>query len=212
QIGSLTPSLTLDFRNNRINPTAGSWFNLSMEVANPALLSQDDKELTINYYKIISRNRFYLPFSRGTVAMSIAAGLQENLAKEDGYIPNIKVFRLNGADVVRGYEDDEINRLPSNVDISEVTVDDKAYMAVLKVEPRIFISDSSMFGVFYDAGRVFVSSPDAGQLRSSVGFTFKYLTPVGSLDFDYGIKLLRKRDEDGSLESPGRLHVSIGFF
>jgi len=49
-------------------------------------------------------------------------------------------------------------------------------------------------------------------LRSSVGLSFKYVTPVGTLDFDYGIKLLRKKDSSGTLESPGRLHVSIGFF
>tara|TARA_Y100000780_G_scaffold232593_1_gene268268 strand:+ start:127205 stop:129991 length:2787 start_codon:yes stop_codon:yes gene_type:complete len=212
RIGSITPSVTFDFRDNRINPISGSWFNLSMETANPALFSQDDEELTINYYKVISRNRFYVPMGLGTFAISLAAGMQENLAKEDGYIPNIKVFRLNGVDVVRGYEDDEINRLPSGMDISEVQVDNKAYMAVLKLEPRFFISDTSMFGVFYDTGRVFVDSYDTSELRSSVGFTFKYLTPVGSLDFDYGIKLLRKKDESGSLESPGRLHVSIGFF
>ena len=85
-------------------------------------------------------------------------------------------------------------------------------MAVIKVEPRVFISDTSMFGVFYDAGRVFVDSFDTGELRSSMGITFKYLTPVGSLDFDYGIKLLRKTYDDGMVDSPGRLHVSIGFF
>ena len=69
-----------------------------------------------------------------------------------------------------------------------------------------------MLGIFYDAGRIFVNEYDLSSLRSSVGLSFKYLTPVGSLDFDYGIKLLRKRDLDGTLESPGRLHVSIGFF
>ncbi|MEX1100085.1 MAG: BamA/TamA family outer membrane protein, partial [Bacteriovoracaceae bacterium] len=212
QIGSVTPGATFDFRNNRINPTSGAWFNLSMEVANPSLLSQNNQELVINYYKFIARNRLYFPFEGGTVAMSLAVGTQENLAKKDGYIPNIKVFRLNGADAVRGFEDAEINRVPGGRDISSVEVNDKAYMAVLKVEPRIFMSDSTMFGVFYDAGRVFVNSYDPEQLRSSVGLTFKYLTPVGSLDFDYGIKLLRKRDDDGKVESPGRLHVSIGFF
>ena len=213
QIGSVTPSVTADFRNNRINPTSGAWFNMSMEVANPALLSQDTQNLTINYYKFVSRNRFYLPFDGGTLAMSLSGGIEENLApKGEGYIPNIKVFRLNGADIVRGFEDDEINRLSNGQDISQVTVDNKAYMAVIKVEPRVFISDTSMFGVFYDAGRVFVDSFDAGELRSSMGITFKYLTPVGSLDFDYGIKLLRKTYDDGMVDSPGRLHVSIGFF
>jgi outer membrane protein insertion porin family len=115
-------------------------------------------------------------------------------------------------DNVRGYEDNEINRLVSGEDTSEARVDDKAYMINLKIEPRVFLSDSTMLGIFYDAGRVFVDEYDLSRLRSSVGFSFKYLTPVGSLDFDYGIKLLRKRDSDGRLESPGRLHVSIGFF
>jgi outer membrane protein insertion porin family len=67
-------------------------------------------------------------------------------------------------------------------------------------------------GLFYDAGRVFVDEFNIEDFRSAVGVTFKYITPVGTLDFDYGIKLLRKRDSSGRLESPGRLHVSIGFF
>lgn len=212
RIGSLTPTVTWDLRNNRINPTSGGWFNLSMEVANPALLSQDTEDLRVDYYKVISRNRFYIPYDRGALAMSFVMGMQENLAKGRGYIPNIKAFRLNGIDIVRGFEDSEINTLTSQQDISQVRIDDKAYMAVMKIEPRYFLSDSTILGVFYDAGRVFVNDYDLEELRSSVGVSFKYLTPVGSLDFDYGIKLLRKRGESGSLESPGRLHVSIGFF
>lgn len=222
QIGSLTPGVTFDFRDNRINPSKGAYFNLTCEFANPYFGSQSNDELEINYYKLISRNRFYIPMGDVTFAVSASVGMQKNLAtdsqEEDseesssGYIPNIKVFRLTGVDLVRGFEDDEINRLVTGEDISEVRVDDTAYMANLKLEPRVFISDSMMFGVFYDAGRVFVNSYDFSDLRSSAGVTFKYLTPVGSLDFDYGIKLLRKRDSDGRLESPGRLHVSIGFF
>src|SRR5690606_14808301 len=132
-----------------------------------------------NYYKLISRNRFYIPMGDVTLAVSTSLGIQKNLAKNtndvengdesNGYIPNIKVFRLTGVDLVRGFEDDEINRLVTGEDISEVRVDDTAYMANLKFEPRVFISDSTMLGVFYDAGRVFVGSPDYGELRSSVG-------------------------------------------
>jgi len=219
QIGSITPSMTFDFRNNDINPTSGAFFNLSCEFANPNFLSQSNDELVINYYKLINRNRLYIPFKNGTFAISMAAGVQKNLADKvksdgstEGYIPSIKVFRLAGMDNVRGFEDNEINRLISQDDISEVVVDDVAYMANIKIEPRFFLSDTTMLGVFYDAGRVFVDSYDLGKLRSSVGVSFKYLTPVGSLDFDYGIKLLRNRDADGILDAPGRLHVSIGFF
>jgi outer membrane protein insertion porin family len=134
-----------------------------------------------------------------------------NLVSE-GYIPNIKVFRLTGMDIVRGFNDEEINRLPDKQDISEVRVDQRAYLINMKIEPRFFLTDNIVGGVFYDAGRVSVNSLDFGDLRDSVGVTFKILTPVGTLDFDYGIKLLRKTNQDGTLEDPGRFHVSIGFF
>lgn len=215
QIGSLTPGVRFDLRDNAIIPRSGAWFDLSCEFANPNFLSQDNDELTINYYKLVSRNKFYIPFKNGVFAISMAMGVQENIAdesSENSYIPNIKVFRLSGNDVVRGFEDDEINKIPGQKDISEIQVSDKAYMGVVKIEPRFFLSDTTMLGIFYDAGRVSVDPIDVANFRSSAGISFKYLTPVGSINFDYGIKLLRKKLSSGKFESPGRLHVSIGFF
>jgi outer membrane protein insertion porin family len=220
QIGSITPGVTFDFRDTRVNTQRGAYFNLSVERASPTFLSQYDDDIRIDYYKVISRNYFYMPHKYGVFALSITGGMQENLARnqfnssgeEIGYIPNIKVFRLSGVDIVRGFEDDEINRLISNEDIREVYVNSKAYMFNFKFEPRFQINDSMVAGVFYDAGRVFVDKMNLDKLRSSVGVTFKYVTPVGTLDFDYGIKLLRKKDSGGKLDTPGRLHVSIGFF
>jgi outer membrane protein insertion porin family len=119
---------------------------------------------------------------------------------------------LTGTDIVRGFSDEEINRLPTGRDIGDARVQNRAYMANFKLEPRYFINDSLMMGAFLDAGRVYVDSFDAGELRQSVGVTFKVVTPVGTLDFDYGHKLLRKKNENGTLEAPGRFHVSIGFF
>ncbi len=239
QIGAITPSLTYDLRNSQINPVKGAFFNLSCEFANPYFGSQQKDDLTINYYKLISRNRFYIPLKHGTIAISLVGGVQENLANElvrddngqpitineelngqtvnslkqtEGYIPNIKVFRLTGMDIVRGFSDEEINKLNDRRDISQARIQDKAYLANFKLEPRFFVNDNFMAGVFLDAGRVYVDQVDLGELRSSTGITFKILTPVGTLDFDYGIKLLRKKNANGTLEDPGRFHVSIGFF
>jgi outer membrane protein insertion porin family len=160
----------------------------------------------------------------------MVGGIQENLANEykkdssgspvvtdgvrenSGYIPNIKLFRLTGTDIVRGFSDEEINRLSNGNDIGTDRVQKRAYMANFKLEPRYFINDSLMAGVFYDAGRVYKDEVDFGELRQSVGVTFKVVTPVGTLDFDYGVKLLRKKLDGDRLESPGRFHVSIGFF
>jgi outer membrane protein insertion porin family len=222
KIGAVTPSFTYDLRNSQVNPLSGAFFNISCEFANPYLLSQKESDLTINYYKLISRNRFYIPFKNGTFAISMVGGVQENLSKDiidvngvkqpSGYIPPIKVFRLTGMDIIRGFTDEEMNRLPNGKDISEDRIYNKAYLANLKLEPRFFINDSLMAGFFYDAGRVFVNSMNLHDLRDSVGVTFKIVTPVGTVDFDYGIKLLRKKNPDGSLEVPGRFHLSIGFF
>lgn len=230
KIGAITPSLTYDLRNSQINPVKGAFFNLSCEFANPFFLSQQKPDLTINYYKLVSRNRFYVPYKNGTLAVSLVGGIEENLEKgvlknpdgtpqmdgdtvlTEGYIPNIKVFRLTGMDIVRGFNDEEINRLPNGDDLADVRIQNKAYLVNLKVEPRYFLTDNLMAGVFYDAGRVFVDHVNLSELRDSVGVSFKIVTPVGTLDFDYGIKLLREKDKDGKLESPGRFHVSIGFF
>jgi outer membrane protein insertion porin family len=223
QIGSVTPGIAFDFRDNPIQTRKGAFLGFSWEVANPSLGSQNNDDLIIDYQKFTSRNRFYIPLPGGVFASSFTLGYQVNnaTAKRDvpvdgvdtvGYIPNIKVFRMVGIDNVRGYEDGEINALPTGEDVSEVIINDKAYMVNIKIEPRFYLSDALMWGIFYDAGRVFLDPNDINNLRSSVGLTFKILTPVGTLDFDYGIKLLRKKDESGNLESPGRLHVSIGFF
>lgn len=216
QIGAFTPSILMDFRDRKVNPHSGAELGISVEFANPFFLSQSNEELTIDYYKAISRTKFYVPMGETAVlALSGSFGIQENLAKTgegQGYIPGIKVFRLSGADIVRGYEDEEINTLISGTDISKVEVSGKAYMANIKIEPRYYLSDSTVLGVFYDAGRVFVNNFDSQSLRSSVGISFKYITPVGTLDFDYGIKTLRKTNSSGKFESPAKLHISIGFF
>jgi len=234
QVGAITPSLTYDLRNSQVNPIKGAFFNLSCEFANPYFLSQNNEDLTINYYKLISRNRFYVPFKNGTIAVSMVGGVQENLEKDlvkdangqpvitadgqqqtQGYIPNIKVFRLTGMDIVRGFTDEEINRLPNGVNIASTRIQDRAYLANFKLEPRYFINDVLMLGVFFDAGRVYNEQVDLGDLRTSAGITLKVVTPVGTLDFDYGMKLKRERlgpESNNRLEDPGRFHVSIGFF
>ncbi len=211
QIGSLAPSLTFDFRDNRINPRSGTYFNLTWEFANPALGSQENEAQTINYEKIISRNRFYIPMGNSVLAIYAAMGVQENKSDNSG-IPSIKLFRLTGADIVRGYDDQEMNIAENMADISEFDVTDKVYMSLFKIEPRFYMSDNFILGLFVDGGRLFVDSFQPLDVRSSVGISFKYLTPVGSLDFDYGHKISRSQLPDGTQESPGRLHVSIGFF
>ena len=92
---------------------------------------------------------------------------------------------------MRGFADDEINRLAdsASTDISEVVINRTAYFLNLKIEPRYDINDSMVLGIFFDAGRVFVNHFKPLSLRTALGASFKFRTPVGTLDFDYGVKL-----------------------
>lgn len=230
-IGGITPTVTWDLRDDPVNPKKGAFFTLSSEWANSNFGSMKQSDLEVNFVKVISRNRFYYPAGDFTLAFSLAMGFQKNfadevlvdsngapilnsngVAKTRGYIPSIKVFRLDGYDEIRGFDQGEINRLQNGMPIGEVVVQNEAYFTAFKFEPRYNITDALQLGIFFDAGRVYVRDFDPFKLRTSVGTGLKYLTPVGSLDFDYGFKLHRKTYDDSSRESMGRFHLSIGFF
>ena len=230
-IGGITPGISFDFRDDPIAPRRGSFFSLSVEFANRYFGSMDNDSIKVNYYKLVSRNRFYYPHGNFVFALSGSWGVQKNFASDikvddsgapildadgneqtQGYIPSIKVFRLNGVDVVRGFAEDEINILLNDSDIGDTVIRDKAYFANLKFEARYSVTDTFVMGPFFDAGRVFVDQFQPLKLRTAAGLTFKYITPVGSLDFDYGVKLKRFRRSLQGRESFGRFHLSIGFF
>lgn len=231
KIGGITPTVTFDFRDDVINPRKGAFFTLSSEWANSNFGSMKQSDLEVNFIKVINRNRFYYPVGDFTLALSVAMGYQKNFAddalkdgsgntilndngeaKTRGYIPSIKVFRLDGYDEIRGYDEGEINRLIDGTPLGKVIVQKEAYFTALKLEPRYDITDNIRVGIFFDAGRVYVGDFEPMKLRTSVGAGFKYLTPVGSLDFDYGFKLQRKTNPDQRRDSVGRFHLSIGFF
>lgn len=210
QIGSILPEIAFDWRDSFTNPLKGGLHKLNVEWADPLWFSQSGSGETISFVKYVLRNRFYIPYKNGTLALGWTLGVQNNL--DDGFIPGIKTFRLTGADLVRGFSDEEINRLNNSEDISQFKVEDKAYLNSLKVEPRFYINDNVMLGVFWDAGRVTVDREEFFNLRQSVGLSFRVITPVGSINFDYGYKLDRKEYSTGEIESPGRFHLSIGLF
>lgn len=226
EIGSITPGITLDFRDSPVSPRSGAYFGLNWEFANRYFGSQKDSNIEINFSKVISRNRFYMPLGSKNfvLAFSMAAGMQENYANDisglnsdgsnrtSGYIPSIKVFRLDGFDTVRGYADNEINRLENGEDVTRTRLQGKAFFANLKFEPRYYVNDTFVLGPFFDAGRITVDTFTPTDLRTSAGLTLKFLTPVGTLDFDYGIKLRRRSFNNGNRESFGRFHLSIGYF
>ncbi len=230
-IGGITPSVTLDKRSDPIYPRSGYYLNISSEWANRYFGSMKDSDVEVNYVKVVTRNKFYYPVGDVTLALSLAMGYEKNFSLDllkdsngnpklnvngapqtHGYIPNIKVFRLDGYDEIRGFDDSEINRLRSGLDIGKVVVQNEAYFTALKFEPRYNVTDTIQLSIFFDAGRVYVDKFQPFDLRTSVGSGFKFLTPVGALEFDYGVKLKRNTYPGNIRDSFGRFHLSIGYF
>jgi outer membrane protein insertion porin family len=227
RIGSLAPSLSFDFRDRRVNPTRGLFLSLLGEYASPKLGSIDANNYKINFFSIISRNNFYVPFSYDWVgAMYLSAGYQKNLETgiladssgnpvlDDegipttvGYIPTVKVFRLEGSDNVRGYRNSEINTLSNGLDIAQVVVNDTAYYLNIKIEGRHYLKDNIVIYPFFDAGSIQVNHWVPFDLKTSVGIGIRYLTPMGSLELDFGVKTHRNAGE-----SFGSVDLMIGYF
>ena len=216
RIGGVTASYFYDNRNRVINPSKGSYHSVSAELAHPIFLSMND-DLEINFLKLQSRNRFYKRFSSFIFASSFAAGWQKNLGRGDSsgskksYIPRVKVFRLEGVDNVRGYNSTEVNRVYGGEDISEFVIDDIASFFNFKAELRREVSPSVMLSSFYDLGKVMPKVFDFNNLNHSVGLSLKLLTPVGTLNLDYGLKLNREL-VNGEKEQFGRFHLMVGYF
>lgn len=232
RVGAITPSFTWDLRDHPGIPRKGSWFGLSLEFATPGLGSINIENFEVNYLKLVSRNKWYLKLAqKWGLAASFVFGWEKNFADEilydengdprvfkgqvltKGYIPSIKVFRLEGIDIVRGFFETEINRLTdTGDDILNYFVNNNAYMGVFKFEARHYFKDSFILAGFFDAGRVSVNKFNVLDFRTSAGVSFKLITPVGSLDLDFGLKLKRETYPDGERDAFGRFHLLIGYF
>jgi outer membrane protein insertion porin family len=230
QIGSLAPSISFDFRNHKVNPTKGVFFSLIGEFAAPFLGSLDTSENKVEFFSIISRNNFYIPIHQNWVAaMYLTFGYQKNLAttilkdssgnpiyengapKTHGYIPTVKVFRLEGADNVRGWRNSEVNILSDGQDIAEVMVNGMANYLNFKLEMRHYLTDNKVIFPFFDAGNIQANKWGPPQLKAGTGLGFKYLTPMGSLELDFGMKINRNMPHGGK-GTFGSINLMIGYF
>lgn len=217
RVGSFNTTATLDFRDHSINPTKGFFFDLALEIATPSLLSSNSSSYQVNYQKWVNRNLFFIPLNsnKTILAFSVSMGVLQNYSelKPKSSIPISKLFRLNGVDVVRGFKEEEIN-IPSgySIDVNSVRVYNSLYFTNIKAEFRYFLTKDLAIVPFIDAGRLYVGRFLDRPMRSSVGVGFRYVTPVGPLEIDFGIKLPRLRAASGDLESPSQIHFSIGLF
>jgi outer membrane protein insertion porin family len=124
-------------------------------------------------------------------------------------LPASERFFAGGDSTIRGYALDTVGA-PGTISPSGYPTGGNAVL-LLNGELRFPVWREMGAVVFVDGGNVFrrVTEFDLGELRGSVGFGFRYRSPVGPIRVDLGFKMDR-REVRGRLEPRTALHFSLG--
>lgn len=204
---SIVPRVTLDRRDNPLNPTRGTWSQVELEIADDLIAALDSEQFT----KLTIRGAGFVPLGRGLVGgASVRFGLASGSLTQ-GFdagriyaLPLAERYALGGVTTLRGFAEGEV---------SPVLTDQFGGDVVLNgaLELRYpWLRGLGLDGaVFVDAGQIARDldevRPDG--FRASAGFGVRWLIAgLIPLVIDYGAVLGRRPGERF-----GRLHFNIGY-
>lgn len=194
-IGSVSPSLFYDTRDDPFNPTSGSLNGVIVKIANEVLLSETE------FVKAIGQSSWFTELTKGLVlALSVRGGAAYSY-EEDEELPLVERFFLGGRTTVRGYSQDTLG--PKS---DEGTPTGGNMFVLGNAELRVSPGKGFGFVIFIDGGNVWQVARDTqAKAKFTTGVGLRYNTPVGPVRIDYGHKLERMEGE-----SEGEVHFSFG--
>lgn len=204
---TMLASFTHDTRNRTVFATRGNQQSVLLDVTTPGS--------DLQFYKLTYRNKFYFP-----VSQSVTTLVRTDLAYGDGYkdtnsYPFYERFFAGGLRTVRGYDSNSLGPVseaegsigdPIGGDIRTVASAELIFPVPFMESPP----SSVRFSAFYDIGNVFLQSQggfDSEELRSSMGFSFVWLAPIGPLRFSWAETI---NDQPG--DDKQAFQFSIGSF
>jgi outer membrane protein insertion porin family len=191
-----------DKRNNRLFPSQGWFMNVTAEFAPRAF----GGSYLFNRYT--GNFRGYIPLPFGAVLKGqLQLGIIQQLEAANG-LPASELYYLGGIFTVRGYP----IRTISPAELAAATPDgptssinvggDRQIFVNIELEFPIFEKVGIRGVVFYDAGNAFARGVPFFNDRTfpnlplglfhSVGFGFRWFSPIGPLRFEWGIPLNRR--------------------
>jgi len=205
-ISSVGYSLIYDQRNNRKNPSRGYYFSFTQNVAGAGG--------DIDYIQSIAEGRAYYPISKEVTLVGRAIG--GNIMGWGGQDVRIVDDFYKGGETVRGFETAGIG--PRDGATGDALGGKNFYAGTVEVRfPIPFLPDDLGFGgaIFADAGTLYGSDAekfaarfasthgvqntllldDSSSIRSSVGGSILWNSPVGPLRADFAY-VLTKEDFD----------------
>ena len=129
---------------------------------------------------------------------------------EIGELPLSERFFAGGDTTVRGFALDRLG--------DDATIDQDGFpqggnaTLIFNGELRARVTGSIDLVGFLDAGNVYdrVRNASLSRIRGGAGFGVRYRSPVGPIRVDLGFKLDRQTFDNGDVERPTALHISIG--
>ncbi|MHB8876365.1 MAG: outer membrane protein assembly factor BamA [Myxococcaceae bacterium] len=210
QTSSLRLSATWDRRDNRLFPTSGFMNFVSAEYA-PKILGGD-----FLFSRYSAYSRWYFPLFWGIVFKTNATVgfIQEHDPKNP--LPISEKYYLGGINSVRGYvlrtispKKDILRSLdPSSGTLAFTVGGTKQAYFNFELEFPIFEKVGIRGVLFYDAGNAFADDAPFFTDREfklplglfhSVGFGFRWFSPIGPLRFEWGIPLNRRPEDNQPL-------------
>jgi outer membrane protein assembly factor BamA len=196
----------LDLRDSNLSPTKGWYLVATHEISNPSLLSQNEP-FPVAYTRSTLRSDFFIPLPASIVGFfSLRTGYQVNQAIPPAdrqndlryAIPLSRQFALGGNASLRGFREQSLN-------LERIAIRGSASYVNYRSQLEIPFVGQLKAGPFLDAANLQVDSYSLGNLRYGAGFGFRYRSPVGPINFDWGFNI---RPEPG--EDTNRFHFSIG--
>lgn len=185
----ITVALSKDTRDRYTDTSKGAVHSFSVKHA--GMFLGGDSSFT----KIEASTSWYFPFRWDTVFHAKGA-FGYAMENETNKLPVYEKFYLGGLNTVRGFENGKIS--PKDPVTGERIGGEKMWYGNLEWLFPI-VKDAGLKGlVFFDAGNTYEDSDswDVSDLRYSVGFGFRWLSPMGPLRLEWGYNLDPETDED----------------
>jgi outer membrane protein insertion porin family len=220
-------SLQWDKRDNRLFPTAGFFLSGSAEFAPPLLAPEwFGKANLFTRYAVDARG--YKPLVFGIVARAkLTLGWIRGWDQEHP-VPISEKFFVGGINSVRGYRylsiapdlDVPLRNDPASINTPLAIGGDKQAVLNTELEFPLLPAVGVRGVLFADLGNAFAeghfTDPNVSlSLYKSVGFGFRWFSPIGPLRFEWGIPIDRRRappPATGYLDQPLDFQFTIGNF
>jgi outer membrane protein insertion porin family len=188
-ISSVGYSISFDTRNNRLNPTRGVFLVLTQDAAG---VGGD-----VNYLRSVAEARGYYPVYEGiTLVGRLIGGHITGLGGDD--VRAVDAF-FKGGELIRGFDSSGLG--PRDAETGDALGGKIFYGGTVELRfPFPFIPDELGFSgaVFADAGSVYdtdfvnragITVQDSDNIRSSVGASLLWNSPLGPLRADFAYVL-----------------------